>query len=72
MTALIIIAGVWLGLGVALVKVEQYANTMSLPQDSYNIINILNAGWVAGLVVILVLVVINHWLNSKDDASLGV
>jgi len=70
-TAIFIVGGVWLGLGVALVKFEQYANTMDLPQDAYNVVTMLNVAWWAGLIIFLVLVVINHWLNSKDDAVFG-
>jgi hypothetical protein len=71
LTAIFIVGGVWLALGVVLVKLEQYANTMDLPQDAYNVITILNVAWWAALVIFLVLVVINHWLNSKDDALIG-
>jgi len=71
-TALVIVAGVWAVLGVALYQIETYANGMQLPQDAYNFINIMNYAWVAVMGVFLILIVINHWLNSKSDASMGV
>lgn len=66
LTAIFIVGGIWIGLGVALVKLEQYANSMDLPQDAYNVITMGNVAWWAGLVIFLVLIVINHWLNSKE------
>ena len=70
--ALLIFAFIWISLGVVLVATETYANGMDLPQDAYNVMGILNVGYLASSVIFAILVVINHWLVSKSQSNMGV
>jgi hypothetical protein len=69
---ILMIGGVYCLLGFGLVKITAYSNTMSLSADAMNTIYFLNVGFAVSGVLILVAFVINHWIQSKSDATMGV
>jgi len=69
---LVIVGAVWVVLGVVVVKLNAYANTLGLAQDAMNTVYYLEVGfWVSGLLY-LIAVILNHWITSKNEASMGV
>ena len=68
---LLLVGGVWAGLGVVVVKLLTYANTMGLSNDAAFTISALSiAFWVSGFLVLLA-TIINHWIVAKNEAALG-
>jgi hypothetical protein len=68
---LVMTGGVWIALGVVVVKLIQYANTMGLSADASFTINAMAiAFWVSGFLV-LIATIINHWITAKNEAALG-
>ena len=69
---LVVVGAVWCVLGVVVVKLNTYANGMGLAQDAMNTIYYLEIGfWISGFLYLMA-VILNHWINSKNEASMGV
>jgi hypothetical protein len=69
---ILMIGGVYGVLGFAVVKINAYANTLQLSADAMNTIYFLDVGFAVSGVLILIAYIINHWVNSKNEASQGV
>jgi hypothetical protein len=69
---LFIIGGVWIALGVVVVKLIIYANTMGLSGDASFVVYALSiAFWSSGFLV-LIATILNHWIVAKSEANMQV
>jgi ABC-type sulfate transport system permease subunit len=69
---ILVVGGVWAILGVVVVKLNTYANTLALSADAMNTIYFLEVAYgVAGLLY-LIAVILNHWIVEKNAANQGV
>ena len=66
---ILVVGAVWCVLGVVVVKVNAYANTLGLAQDAMNTIYFLEVGFAAAIGLYLVALALNHWINSKSQRS---
>ena len=69
---ILIVGGVWGVLAVVVVKLNTYANTLGLSADGMNTIYFLEIAFAASGLLYLIALVINHWLNSKNESNAGV
>jgi len=68
---IVFVGGVWCVLAYALVKINAYANTMHLSQDAMNTIYVLDVAFIFSPVLIIIAYLINHWLEEKSEANMG-
>jgi hypothetical protein len=69
---LLIFGGIWAVMGVVVVKLIQYANTMGLSGDASYTIYALSIGfWSSGFIV-LIASILNHWIVAKNEANMQV
>lgn len=69
---ILVVGGVWAILGVVVVKLNTYANTLGLSVDGMNTIYFLEVAFSVSALLYLVAVILNHWINSKSAANQGV
>jgi hypothetical protein len=69
---ILIVGGVWVALGVVVVKLITYANTMGLSGDaSFDVYALSIAFWSSGF-VFLIASILNHWIVAKSEANMQV
>ena len=69
---ILIVGAVWAVMGVVVVKLNAYANTLGLSADAMNTIYFLEVAFSVSCVIYLVAIILNHWINSKNEANMGV
>ena len=69
---ILIVGGVWAVLGVVVVKLNTYANTLGLSADGMNTIYFLEIAFAASGLLYLIALVINHWISAKNESNAGV
>ena len=67
-----VVGGVWAILGVVVVKLNTYANTLGLSADGMNTIYFLEIAFGISGLLFLIASVLNYWITSKNDANAGV
>lgn len=72
LTNIVVVGGVWGVLAVVVVKLNAYANTLGMSADGANTIYFLEIAFMASLAIYLIALVLNHWINSKNEANMGV
>lgn len=72
LTNIIIVGGVWCVLGVVVVKLNAYANTLGLSADGMNTIYFLEVAFAISGVLYLIAVILNAWITAKSEANMGV
>jgi hypothetical protein len=69
---IVVVGGIWAVMGVVVVKLIQYANTMGLSADaSYTVYALSVAFWASGF-LFLIASIINHWIVAKSEANMQV
>jgi hypothetical protein len=66
---ILVVGGVWAVLGVVVVKLNSYANTLGLSADGMNTIYFLEIAFAASGLLYLVAAIINYWINAKSEAN---
>ena len=69
---ILIVGAVWAILGVVVVKLNTYANTLGLSAEGMNTIFFLEVAFGISGLLYLIAVILNHWITSKNEASTGV
>jgi ABC-type sulfate transport system permease subunit len=69
---ILIVGGVWAILGVVVVKLNAYANTLGLSADGMNTIYFLEVAFAASGLLYLIAIILNHWIVEKNSANQGV
>ncbi len=69
---ILVVGAVWAILAVVVVKLNAYANTSGLSADGMNTIYFLEVAFGVSALLYLIAVILNHWINSKNDANAGV
>ena len=69
---ILIVGAVWAILGVVVVKLNTYANTLGLSADGMNTVYFLEVAFGVSALLYLIAVILNHWITSKNEASGGV
>jgi len=69
---ILIVGAVWAILGVVVVKLNTYANTLGLSAEGMNTIFFLEVAFGISGLLYLIAVILNHWITSKNEASGGV
>ena len=69
---ILIVGAVWAILGVVVVKLNTYANTLGLSAEGMNTIFFLEVAFGVSGLLYLIAVILNHWITSKNEASGGV
>jgi hypothetical protein len=72
LTNILIVGAVWVCLAIVVVKLNAYANTLGLSADGMNTVYALEIAFMASGFLYLIAVIINHWITSKSEASMGV
>ena len=72
LTNLLVIGAVWAIGGLVVVKMIQYANTLHLSADASNTIYMLSIAYGVGGILYFIAVILNAWIVSKNEASMGV
>lgn len=69
---IIVVGAVWAVLAVVVTKLNSYANTLGMSADGMNTVYFLEVAFMASLALYLVVLILNHWINSKNEANMGV
>jgi len=69
---ILIVGAVWAILGVVVVKLNTYANTLGLSADGMNTVYFLEVAFGISGLLYLIAVILNHWITSKNEANAGV
>jgi uncharacterized membrane protein YeaQ/YmgE (transglycosylase-associated protein family) len=69
---IILVGAVGAVLGVVVVKLNAYANTLGLSQDGMNTVYFLEIAFASCFVLYLIAVILNHWIVSRNEANMGV
>ena len=72
LTNLLVVGAVWAIGGLVVVKMIQYANTLHLSADASNTIYMLSVAYGVAGILYFIAVILNHWIVSKNEASMGV
>ena len=69
---ILIVGAVWAILGVVVVKLNTYANTLGLSAEAMNTIYFLEVAFGVSGLLYLIASILNYWITSKNEASGGV
>lgn len=72
LTNIIIVGVVWAVLGVVVVKLITYANTLNLSQNAMDVLYFMVVAYGVSGFLWLIAQVISHWMNEKSMMNQGV
>lgn len=72
LTNILVVGAVWAVGGLVVVKFIQYCNTLSLSAEASNTVYMLSVAYGISGALYIIALILNHWIVSKNEASMGV
>jgi hypothetical protein len=70
LTNIIVVGSLWAVFGAVILAFNQFIQTMPLSQDAMNCVLILESAYAVSGVIYLLASILNHWINSKNEANM--
>jgi hypothetical protein len=70
LTNILVVGAIWAIFGAVILVLNQYIQTMPLSQDAMNCVFILETAYGVSGVIYLLASILNHWVNSKNEANM--